>query len=178
MGSIAYDDPQTVIPLIKSFKHTLQYRDGHTPFELLGLLLGSLPELLRLKFVAEGGLSKEESIDIFRGTFPQEEGVKSEDLSAGAARSLGNGTAGWACQRLERLSLCGLWGTMAKDKLAKGYDAVTLKAASDKHQWVACDATNFGNKFRGIISERIQTLPALNELKLSSVYFEYTEIPL
>lgn len=60
----------------------------------------------------------------------------------------------------------------------EGHDAVTLKAASEKHQWVACNASNFGKEFRGIISERMETLPALNELKLGSVFFLYSEIRL
>ncbi|KAF9332045.1 hypothetical protein BG006_005082 [Podila minutissima] len=185
LGTVEFDDPQTVIPLINSFKHTLRYvdlkcdttmRDGHTPFEFLGLLLGSLPELLRLKFSAEVELTKEESIAVFRGTFPQED--KGEGSSKAATAPLSNGTAGWACQRLEHLSIKGLWGSMAKDRPDEGHDAVTLRAASEKHQWVACDAFNSGKEFRDIISERMETLSALSELKLGSVFFLYSEIRL
>ncbi|KAF9301034.1 hypothetical protein BGZ74_007225 [Mortierella antarctica] len=185
MGTVEFDDIQTFIPLINSFKHTLRYvdlkcdttmRGGHTPFEFLSLLLGSLPELLRLKFAAEVEMTKGESIAVFRGMFPQE--GKGEGSSAAATAPLSNGTAGWACQRLERLSIKGLWGAMAKDSPDEGHDAVTLKAASEKHQWVACNASNFGKEFRGIVSESMETLSALNELKLGSVFFLYSEIRL
>lgn len=180
MDNVGYNDPKEVVPLIDSFRHTLRHVDlkcdstmyGCTAFEILVRVLASLPEMLRLKFIAEAGLSKEESVDIFRGQFRPES--KGGGSSVASVASKGD-TAGWACQRLERLSIWGLWGTMTKDRPDVG-DAVTLKAASEKHHWVACDPTNYGKRFRGIISERMQMLPALNELKLNNVYFEYSEI--
>lgn len=178
-ASINTCDPQVIAPLIDSHRRTLRNVDltcgsnmrGYTAFEILGRLVGSLPELRRLKFAAVGGLSREESIATFKG------GLWLEDQDDGSTLvTRTTGTNGWACRHLERLAIRGLWATSTKDLPEKGQDVITLQAASKNRQWVANGATRLGKHFRAVILQRLQTLPALNELTLGGVFFYYSEI--
>ncbi|KAG0010254.1 hypothetical protein BGZ82_003533 [Podila clonocystis] len=183
-------DPRMIIPVIASVRHLLRRVElvymsvhkiwSHSPFEALRYLLGSLPELVHLEFETRSGLSKEESIAIFQGKFPEGPNGSTTDTTSTT-------TAGWVCHHLERLEIRGLWRAYPHDHPDKKSVDIVLRSASDNHQWVACGVVEFGNKLKEAISARLRTLPALTELTLSTmmpriqnstsiVNFEYLEI--
>lgn len=174
-------DLKVVYPLLHSFKDTLRQVDlncgsimrEYSTFKILGLILGSMSVMRQLKFVAMGGLNREESLKVFRGDFSQEhQGVRSLGPTAALPMSKAKG---WACQHLEKLDIQGVWEARFKDLPDVGHCSVTLKAFSEKHQWIAWGETRFGRQLRTTISDRMKTLPSLYELRLESVYFEYSE---
>ncbi|KAG0011458.1 hypothetical protein BGZ81_002177 [Podila clonocystis] len=182
-------DPRMIIPVIASVRHLLRRVElvdvsacawSHSSFEALSYLLGSLPELVHLKFETRSGLSKEESIAIFQGKFP-------EGSNGSTTDTISTTTAGWVCQHLERLEIRGLWRAYPHDHPDKKSVDIVLRSASDDHQWVACGVVEFGNKLKEVISARLRNLPALTELTLSTrlskhwnsssiANFEYLEI--
>lgn len=173
-------DPRAIIPTIASIRFPLRrvevvcmsiHKDMYrSPFEALCYLLGSLPELEHLEFETRSGLSKEESIAIFQGKFP---GYPSGSTTTTDTTS--TTTTEWMCQRLERLAIRGLWRAYPQDHPDKKNVDIVLRAASDKHQWVARGVVEFGNKLKEAISGRLRTLPALTELTLGTMMSPYRE---
>ncbi|KAG0080118.1 hypothetical protein BGZ92_000766 [Podila epicladia] len=183
-ASVLSDGLNFLIPLLQQWKHMVQqvdidcgaYITNRTAFSVFSQVLGSLTTLRRLRFVAEGGMTKQESFAIFRDKLGREDedqgdGAGSETLVA----TIDDTSPAWVCQNLESLVIQGLWGTMSKDRPDKDQNALTLQAASDGHHWVAYGATKFGKQFRAIVSERIKTLPALRSLTLNRMAFDYFE---
>ncbi|KAF9300309.1 hypothetical protein BGZ74_008038, partial [Mortierella antarctica] len=174
--------PRVIIPVIESFKNTLRDVDltcgrilyGYSAFEILGRLVGSLSELRRLRFVAEFGLNKEESVATFQGGFFQDD-QDGGSMSSSTIRKTAR-TEGWACQHLKSLIIQVPWAVASEDRPNDGQDTVTLKAASKEHRWVACGTIYFDKQLRTAISDRIQTLPELRQLTLGYMDFEYSKI--
>ncbi|KAF9314354.1 hypothetical protein BG003_004265, partial [Podila horticola] len=163
-------DPKVFTPLIRSFKHTLRHVDidlgsifqREAVFEMFCSILGTLTELRHVTLVTTNLMTKDESIALFQGQFLKDQS-KDETVAETVA---GGQTTGWACQRLEGLTIRGLCRGLAKDRLDKGQDTITFPAASEKHQWVSGGPTKFGKQLRATIADRIQTLPALKQLTL------------
>ncbi|KAG0013684.1 hypothetical protein BGZ81_000882 [Podila clonocystis] len=176
------DELALLVPLLQHWKHTVQqvdlelgaYLGSRTVFSVLSQVLGSLPSLRSLRFVAEGGLAKEDSFAIFRDNLGRQNYQGDDELETMVATTE-NICPAWACQDLESLVIKGLWGTMSKDRLGKGQSAVTLEAASEGHHWAAYGSTKFGKQFRVVVSDRIKTLPALRRLILNKTAFDYVE---
>lgn len=167
---------------IQRFSHTVQHVDlecnthmyGST-FRLLGQILRSMTALRRLRFVIEAGLTKEESIRIFRENRWQQNDEQDEVAVAVAETGkTEDAHSAWASRYLEIL-IKGLWGTLSYDHPEKD-DAVTLQAASEMHQWVVYGSSGVDKRFRKVVSDRVQTLPALRTLILNSAAFEYAEL--
>ncbi|KAF9306230.1 hypothetical protein BGZ74_006996 [Mortierella antarctica] len=173
---------QLVAPWIERFSNTLQQLDlecgSHmrdTPFKLLGQILGSVTALRRLRFISETGLTKEDSIAVFREKLWQQDDDQEEiALVVTETGKVEDAHSAWASRDLESLVIKGLWGTLS-DRPEKGHDAVTLQAASEMHQWVVYGSSGFGKRFKKVISDRIQTLPALRALTLNDAVFEYSK---
>ncbi|KAG0034548.1 hypothetical protein BGZ82_005706 [Podila clonocystis] len=172
-----------LVPLLQHWKHTVQqvdldvgaYLGSRTAFSVLSQVLGSLAALKSLRFVAEGGLAKEDSFAIFQGKLGRQDDQGDEDELETTVATTEDISPAWVCQVLESLVIKGVWGTMSKDRLVKGQSAVTLEAASERHHWIAYGSTKFGKQFRVVVSDRIKTLPALRRLILNKTAFDYVE---
>jgi len=169
-------DPQVIVPLLESFRHSLRQVDlvcephlgCHTPHDILRTVLFSLPELRRLKFETKNDFSKEESLAVF--------GWEDQGCGSGMTPVSRTGsTTGWVCRQLERLTIQGLWIAPFSESLGERQDG-TLMAASKRHQWVAHDVTKYDEKFRAAVSERLRALSCLRDLTLNSTSFEYSKV--
>ncbi|KAG0343090.1 hypothetical protein BG000_008523, partial [Podila horticola] len=125
-----------------------------SPFRLLGQILRSMTALRRLRFVIEAGLTKEESIRIFRENRWQQNDEQDEvALVVTETGKTEDAHSAWASRYLEILVIKGLWGTLSYDHPEKD-DAVTLQAASEMHRWVVYGSLGFDKRFRKVVSDR------------------------
>ncbi|KAI9233339.1 MAG: hypothetical protein BYD32DRAFT_465440 [Podila humilis] len=115
-ASVGSEELKQLMPLFQLCKHTVQqvdilcaaYLGDHTAFELLSQILGSLIALKHLRFVAEGGLTKEESFAVFRAKLGQQADDQGDGAALEMAATAEDKSPVWACQGLESLVINGM----------------------------------------------------------------------